>query len=98
MAAWNREAGRSAGISAISGAFTCGPKRGGTGLGRRLVEAVVADARGQVKRLSLGVATWNSPALAIYRRAGFVAFGTEPAALRVDGVDHDEVLMSLDLR
>lgn len=74
------------------------PEGRGMGLGRRLLAAAVDDARGRVERLSLGVAIGNEAALRLYRAAGFVVFGTEPAALRVDGMDLDEHLMTLDLR
>jgi len=71
--------------------------RGG-GIGRALLAACIAGSRGRVERLWLGVAVGNAPALKLYREAGFCIFGTEPAALRVDGVDHDEHLMTRDLR
>lgn len=69
----------------------------GQGLGRRLVEAVVAAARGRVTHLRLSVNAANAPARQLYEALGFRAYGTEPAALRVDGRFHDELLMNLDL-
>lgn len=66
----------------------------GRGLGQALVAAVLAQAQGRVAYLRLGVNAANAPARRLYEAAGFRAYGTEPAALRVDGHDHDEVLMS----
>ena len=48
--------------------------------------------------LRLRVATKNAAAIALYRMAGFVAYGTERAALCVDGVLVDEHLMERWLR
>lgn len=70
----------------------------GAGVGRALLAAGIAQARGRVDRLWLGVSVGNAPAVALYEALGFRIFGTEPAALRVDGVDLDEHLMTLDLR
>jgi len=73
-------------------------ERRGEGLGCALLHAAIDAARGRVDRLWLSVTVGNAPALALYRAAGFSIYGTEPAALRVDGVDHDEHLMTCDLR
>jgi hypothetical protein len=32
--------------------------------------------------------------LSLYRQAGFEIYGREPAALKVDGIDYDELLLS----
>lgn len=68
------------------------------GHARRLLQAVIDHARGEVERLRLDVGTDNAPALALYQALGFSIIGTEPAALRVAGQDHDEHMMTLDLR
>jgi len=69
----------------------------GTGIGRALVDAVVAQARAARKRrLVLHVVTGNDPASRLYERAGFVPTGhTVPFPLD-NGVV--EVEMELVLR
>jgi ribosomal protein S18 acetylase RimI-like enzyme len=67
------------------------------GLGRALIEAVIAHARSiaGVDWLQLAVSTSATPARHLYERAGFVAWGTEPDALRYEGESADEVWMAL---
>jgi ribosomal protein S18 acetylase RimI-like enzyme len=69
----------------------------GTGIGRALVDAVVAQARAAGKRrLVLHVVTGNDPASRLYERAGFVPTGhTVPFPLDDSVV---EVEMELVLR
>ena len=61
------------------------PGERGRGLGRELVVAVLETARTRpgVGVVQLTVSEGNDAALQLYRRAGFVAFGTEPLAVRV---------------
>ena len=65
----------------------------GQGLGMKLFNAVFAHARRLVKQIHLGVGTKNHSALALYKKAGFEIYGTEPRALLVDGQYIDEHLM-----
>ena len=67
------------------------------GLGRDLLQAVVGDLRKLVgiERILIGVTAGNTAAEALYASYGFVAYGTEPGAIKVDGNDYDEVLMQL---
>lgn len=55
----------------------------GIGLARRLIEAAIATcrARGGIRALQLTVREGNEPAIALYRRVGFVPFGVEPMAI-----------------
>jgi len=71
------------------------PSHRGRGLGRRLVDAAIAHAATieGVRFLALGVTDAAPGARRLYERAGFVAWGKEPAALHLDGVDYDEVHM-----
>ena len=55
-------------------------------------------ARDGLLVLRLSVKTGNAPAIALYRSAGFEIYGTERAALCVDGVLVDEHLMERYLR
>lgn len=72
----------------------------GEGLGRRLLEAVITHTRllTDLRLLNLGVTANNTAALRLYQSLGFVEYGCEPAALSVDGLCHDEILMQLRLR
>lgn len=70
------------------------PKARGTGCALPLIEAALAHAEklGKVQVL-LGAAVDNTAALALYRRAGFEIYGTEPRGLHVNGRYIDEHLM-----
>jgi RimJ/RimL family protein N-acetyltransferase len=65
----------------------------GTGLARRLVEAVIDHAKDRVELLQLAVVADNLGAQRLYVSLGFEPFGTEPRSLKVDGRYLDEVLM-----
>ena len=70
------------------------------GLGRRLVEAALEEARRQpgLKRIQLTVTAGNDPAFALYQRCGFIQYGLEPLAVRV-GVDYfDKIHMWRELQ
>ena len=69
------------------------------GLGTALLQAVIAHVRSidGVRQLGLGVNAANTAAKALYRSAGFVGWGVQPRALRIDGVFHDEEHMLLRL-
>ena len=71
----------------------------GTGLGRRLLEAAIAYARGPagLRQLQLGVTANNTAAIALYQKLGFDSYGCERDAIQVDGVFYDEILMQLRL-
>ena len=69
------------------------PEARGTGLARRLVEAVLAHARGRVELVQLTVVAGNAVARRLYASAGFTPYGLESRALKVDGRYLDDVLM-----
>lgn len=69
----------------------------GHGHGRRLVGHVIAHARAHVSALQATVVTANADAAALYRALGFVTYGIERDALRVDGRCFDEALIELRL-
>lgn len=75
------------------------PSHRGRGVGRALLEFAIAHARSLgVEWLHLGVTDAANEARRLYERAGFVAWGREPDALRHAGVSVDEQRMALDLR
>lgn len=61
------------------------PAHQGTGLGGRLLAAVIDRARagGDLLQLTLSVTRGNEAAMALYRRAGFVSYGCLPRAVRL---------------
>jgi ribosomal protein S18 acetylase RimI-like enzyme len=69
------------------------------GIGKQLLDAVIERARSLpgLEHLLLAVTSDNEAAHALYRSLGFVAWGTEPAGIKVDGVDYDEIHMLLRL-
>ena len=73
------------------------PEARGAGLGRALLQAAITHAIGRVEQLKLDVVANNTAALALYRSAGFIAYGTEPRALKLGEAYLDEVLMALRL-
>jgi len=71
--------------------------RGG-GLARRLVETVIDRARDRgALLLDLTVTVGNSSAQRLYRRMGFMVYGTERRGLKVGDRFYDQELMVLDL-
>jgi ribosomal protein S18 acetylase RimI-like enzyme len=68
-----------------------------TGVGRRLVEAVIDFARRHVELLQLTVVSDNQRAQRLYASLGFVEYGIEKHSLKQGGRYFDEILMALDL-
>jgi RimJ/RimL family protein N-acetyltransferase len=69
-----------------------------SGVGQRLVEAIIDFAREHVEILQLSVVSDNEPARRLYARLGFVEYGLERNSLKHHGRYYDEILMALDLR
>jgi RimJ/RimL family protein N-acetyltransferase len=72
----------------------------GAGVGRLLLDALIARARtvGGLEQLRLTVTDGNAAARALYEHAGFVAWGTERAAIKVGGAAYDKVHMTMRLQ
>ncbi len=68
---------------------------GRAGIGRRLVDTIIAHAAKQVEKLQLSVMSRNEAALRLYKAAGFVEYGREIKAFKQNGRYFDEVLMDL---
>ena len=74
------------------------PDLQGCGLGRRLLEGVIAGLREQgVRRLLLEVRVGNAAALGLYRRLGFAEDGTRRDYYPGEKGREDALLMSLTL-
>lgn len=69
------------------------------GIGRALLAALIALARrrGDLEALLLTVTSRNTRAVRLYERAGFVAYGREPRAIKAGGTTSDMTLMRLAL-
>lgn len=73
------------------------PEARQTGIGRRLVEAIIEHARERVELLQLMVVSDNLPARRLYESLGFVEYGVEWHATKHHGRYHDDVMMALPL-
>jgi RimJ/RimL family protein N-acetyltransferase len=69
-----------------------------SGVGRAMVEAIIAHARQQRVILQCNATMHNLPARRLYHALGFVQYGIERDALVIDGQGFDEELLMLDLR
>ena len=57
-----------------------------------------ARQRSGLRLLTLTVTEGNEPAIRLYRRAGFVAYGVEPLSILTPAGYKGKVCMSLDLQ
>lgn len=73
------------------------PEARGTGLGAALLEALVTHARDDLEEIQLRVVSSNDTAIRLYLRTGFVQYGLERRALKVDGIYYDDIMMALSL-
>jgi ribosomal protein S18 acetylase RimI-like enzyme len=75
------------------------PEARGRGIGRGLVDALVAEARRAtgVELATLSVTSTNTAAAALYEAAGFTRYGRLVDAIKVGDAYHDKDLMSLQL-
>jgi RimJ/RimL family protein N-acetyltransferase len=73
------------------------PEARGTGVARRLVEAVIDFARSRVELIQLSVVVGNEPARRLYSRLGFVEYGIERNSLKFGTRYYDEILMAKQL-
>ena len=68
------------------------------GLARRLIEAIIAEARQvQLRQVQLSVTVGNESARRLYVQIGFRPYGLERRALLVGDTYFDEELLALDL-
>jgi RimJ/RimL family protein N-acetyltransferase len=69
------------------------PAARNSGLGKKLVAAVLNHACARVEKVQLTVVSENERARRLYSTLGFVEYGFEKRALKQDGRYYDEVLM-----
>ena len=79
----------------IWGVFTK-PSARGQGIGKKLLQAIIDHARNceGLAIINLTVITENQAAIALYEKMGFIAWGTQPDALRDGEKSYDELWMS----
>jgi len=96
---WTRYAKETVAVNADVLQVMVHPAARGRALARRLVTALVEDARAQrVETLTLDVRGNNHAAMALYESLGFEAYGRLPDFVAVGDERWDRVLYRLDLR
>lgn len=95
---WRETRIKSCHKAAIVGFYVL-PKVRGNGVGTRLFEQLLREARTLpgLERLWLCVVVGNETAKRLYERYGFEVYGVEPDAKRQNGVRYDMVFMTLGL-
>jgi ribosomal protein S18 acetylase RimI-like enzyme len=93
VAGWRRQDGAKVNHKAVLWGMYVRSVAQNSGLGRRLVEAVVNQAATQVEQVQLSVVSANEAAFRLYRNMGFSEYGREMKALKQDGQYYDEILM-----
>ncbi len=83
-------------ISTLYGMYVTNQMRG-TGLAIKLVETIINHAKTEVEILQLSVVKSNNKAIKLYEKCGFLSYGTEAKALKIENQYFDEVLMYKDL-
>ncbi|QSQ27022.1 GNAT family N-acetyltransferase [Pyxidicoccus parkwayensis] len=99
MAGLKRQDGRKSAHKAFIWGMYVAPEARSRGVGRKLITALLEEARKMpgVERITLAVTVGNAPAQTLYRALGFRTYGVEPAALKIGGAYVDEELMCLPL-
>ena len=70
----------------------------GRGVGRALLDALIAEARAAgLELITLTVTEGNASAIGLYERAGFVRFGLLPKAIKLGERYHAKVHMAKEL-
>jgi ribosomal protein S18 acetylase RimI-like enzyme len=99
MVGFGREQGRKEEHKGMLVSMYVAPEQRGRGLGRALVQELIARARliPGLEQIHLTVTTTEQPAQALYRSQGFQIYGTARRALKSDGQYWDEDFMMLEL-
>ncbi len=67
----------------------------GRGIGRALIAAALEAARTGFRRVELDVYASNTPAIALYEKAGFAHEGRRVGAIHLGGRDEDILMMGM---
>lgn len=80
--------------SSIWGLYVA-PEMQGRGIGAQIMRHALSHAASVFgsRQVNIGVSTLNAPAIALYKRLGFVEYGLERGCLLVGGVLQDEYQM-----
>lgn len=98
MAGLQRHTGANVAHKATLWGVYVSPTARGQAVGQGLLQAMIDHAgRVGIEVLELGVGDFNVEARRLYGRMGFVSYGLELRALKLDGRYIDEVLMALHL-
>ncbi len=66
------------------------------GIGEQLIRRAIAHAREKgLGRIELEVFSTNEGAIALYEKIGFVVEGVKKKMRRIDGMEHDSIVMAL---
>lgn len=74
------------------------PEMRGRGVGKRLLDEVLAHAWTCCEEVLLTVVVGNHEATKLYAAAGFIEYGWEPRAVKIGADYHDERMMRLPIR
>ncbi len=74
------------------------PEARGNGLAKCLISQIIETAKQTTEELLLTVVTSNTSAISLYKKLGFVEYGREPRALKIQDCYYDEILMRLPLK
>ena len=66
------------------------------GIGEELLRRAIKDSQEKgLERIELEVFSTNEGAIALYTKLGFQTEGTKRKARRIDGIEHDFIIMAL---
>lgn len=67
----------------------------GKGVGKAIVDALILEAQGFARSITLTLVVYNDKARALYERCGFAVYGQEPQSVRQMGPDGDQYVDEL---
>jgi ribosomal protein S18 acetylase RimI-like enzyme len=73
------------------------PRRRRNGIARQLMHALELEVDQSLEILELEVVVGNEPARHLYMDLGYIVYGTQCKALKIDGIYYDRLLMYKEL-
>ncbi|WP_299379040.1 GNAT family N-acetyltransferase [uncultured Kiloniella sp.] len=73
------------------------PEARGNGLAKQILLQIIEIAKETTEEILLTVVVSNVSAITLYENLGFIEYGREPRALKIQDHYHDEILMRLPL-